>query len=1120
MSELNSGDCPTAETLAAFIDGTGTDVERKIVQGHLETCENCMTVIRETARFEREQLDARVAPPETTVVPMRRTPPWWMAVAAGVAIAVVGGIAIWQIRPRDPLRQLYAAAGRVETRSVEGRLHGMEWRPLTPVERSGSARQENPAALKLRGAAGELLERSGDSEAAAEMHAAGIARLLTGDESQAVQRIEAATGKQRDNAWYWSDLAAARLSQGRSDRDPHAFALSLAAADRALRIDPQSPEALFNRAIALDSLGLHDEAVAAYRKYLEIDTASPWAAEVRERLSRLEKRSDRETWKDVMPSLSTADDAETKVLVERFPQEARKWGEGVFLGEWAEAEIAGRPEDAGAKLSIARSLGQALSEINAEHLLREAVAVIDRASVEKRRKLAAAHLVYQRGRMSYDKRNVTGALEPLSAAAEQFRTLGSPMAASARYYHANALHDSNRSAEALTAIRDLQATVPERYRGLRAHLKWQEGAVLGSLGQLVEAVAAYQSSAEIFHSLGETSNAAMMDQATGFGYSSTGRRLDAWKSYLRAWPAMRKDEGARFGSLVAMSRSEIAEEHWDVARSLADLGLALASRAPNARRETHLWLQRAIANAHTDHKEAFHDLRRATESAGRIQDKALEQSAMFDIRFLEATLAREGRPDRAVELLSANIEWARERKSLIRLPEQYLERSLARLAASETSEAAADLREALSIAEVRGASLVDMQARTSFMSSLDAAVDKNVDALLRKGRVDEAFALAEQSKHRIFLSGRAAEPQVRKVMTLSDDAVVAHYVSLPDSTVIFVMDRAGLVAYRQSISRVELERLVGRFLNAIDGGRSGESARDASHLFDVLVRPFSKRLVPNGKLVVIPDGAIARVPFAALRDETSNLLLIEQVQIQSAPSAGWYLTARKVNPPHRGLRAIVVGNPDFDRELLSDLPSLPAAMTEASDVAQIYGTNPITGSAATASRILGSLPTGDVFHFAGHAVVNEAEPRNSFLACARGNESSGLLYLRDLEQMSLEGLELAVLAGCRTAGAMSSSRHPLSVALAFLKAGALNTVGLLWNLEDQASREISVRLHQKVAGGMPASEALRETQLELIRGSDRHLRLEKNWAAYQIWSSAQIADDGTVSSNPVIIANR
>jgi len=306
--------------------------------------------------------------------------------------------------------------------------------------------------------------------------------------------------------------------------------------------------------------------------------------------------------------------------------------------------------------------------------------------------------------------------------------------------------------------------------------------------------------------------------------------------------------------------------------------------------------------------------------------------------------------------------------------------------------------------------------------------------------------------------------------------------------------------YRQGITRRDLDRSVEGLRTAIARGADDAARVHSSRLFDVLVRPFMERLVLNGKLVVIPDGSVARVPFAALWDDRLDHYLIERTQIQFAPSAAWYVKRLTSSRPSRS-GALVVGNPAFDTQLLPDLPALPAAAMEASEVGRIYRTVPLEGSMATRREILSSLPDAGVFHFAGHAVVNEAEPRSSFLACAREHEERGLLYLSDIEQLALDGLELAVLAGCRTAGTMGVSRHPQSVALAFLRAGARGTVGSLWDLDDESTREMSIGLHRRFASGAVLSEALRDTQLEVLKRGGPTSKNLRIWGGYQAWGS-------------------
>ena len=67
-------------------------------------------------------------------------------------------------------------------------------------------------------------------------------------------------------------------------------ARGLATANRALEIDRLMPEALFNRALALQMSGMTDDARTAWQSYLTIDDRSGWADEARARLRILSNR--------------------------------------------------------------------------------------------------------------------------------------------------------------------------------------------------------------------------------------------------------------------------------------------------------------------------------------------------------------------------------------------------------------------------------------------------------------------------------------------------------------------------------------------------------------------------------------------------------------------------------------------------------------------------------------------------------------------------------------------------------------------------------------------------------------------------------------------------------------
>jgi hypothetical protein len=82
------------------------------------------------------------------------------------------------------------------------------------------------------------------------------------------------------NADLLNDLAVAYLERGRVKEDDADGRLALAAADRALAINPQLRQALLNRAFALTTLKMDADANRAWRTFVESQPDAAWLMEV------------------------------------------------------------------------------------------------------------------------------------------------------------------------------------------------------------------------------------------------------------------------------------------------------------------------------------------------------------------------------------------------------------------------------------------------------------------------------------------------------------------------------------------------------------------------------------------------------------------------------------------------------------------------------------------------------------------------------------------------------------------------------------------------------------------------------------------------------------------------
>ena len=131
------------------------------------------------------------------------------------------------------------------------------------------------------------------------------------------------------------------------------------------------------------------------------------------------------------------------------------------------------------------------------------------------------------------------------------------------------------------------------------------------------------------------------------------------------------------------------------------------------------------------------------------------------------------------------------------------------------------------------------------------------------------------------------------------------------------------------------------------------SSRDhLKELYEILVTPLQENLVEEEDLVIIPDGLLFKVPFAALRDPHTKLYLSDTKRVRLAPS----LTVLRVlqeSPAasHSSTSTLIVGNPAVEKVMVEGekqtFKRLPAAEREALKLSTLMGVAPLIGDQAT-----------------------------------------------------------------------------------------------------------------------------------------------------------------------------
>jgi CHAT domain-containing protein len=300
-------------------------------------------------------------------------------------------------------------------------------------------------------------------------------------------------------------------------------------------------------------------------------------------------------------------------------------------------------------------------------------------------------------------------------------------------------------------------------------------------------------------------------------------------------------------------------------------------------------------------------------------------------------------------------------------------------------------------------------------------------------------------------------------------------------------------------TRAELGRWNAVMRTDLAGGAWTSATQEASRrLYSALVEPVAEPLAES--LVLVPDGELHGLPWAALTNPRSGRYLVEERQLATAPSASVYLAARELAMAGHGREpesALVLADPAFDPRLFQ-LEPLPGARGEGRAVAAAYTAADLrVATGATAGGFLADVATHDVVHFAGHTLADEVLPRRSALVLAAGEgDEAATVTAAEIARRPLRGVRVVVLSACSSdAGPLARGEGPLSLARAFLAAGVPSVVATDWPILDGRSAPLMAQLHRGLARGVEPAQALRQAQLSLLSSRDPDLRSPVAWAA-------------------------
>jgi CHAT domain-containing protein/Tfp pilus assembly protein PilF len=313
----------------------------------------------------------------------------------------------------------------------------------------------------------------------------------------------------------------------------------------------------------------------------------------------------------------------------------------------------------------------------------------------------------------------------------------------------------------------------------------------------------------------------------------------------------------------------------------------------------------------------------------------------------------------------------------------------------------------------------------------------------------------------------------------------------------------------------ELTTMVTDFKDAILSNASRTRLRsESAALYNLLLKPFEDELVNYSNLTIVPDGALAYLPFEAISQ--GDQYLIENYHIKYAPSLT-ILTLLKNPDPISRKDLLAVAGSSFIRNndgslRRSNLSNLPSTLIEVDSIATHFQNASVLKDEQVSEEALKKLLRQNNYkyvHLATHGIIDENKPNRSGLALSTKSEISasssedGMLRSSEIFGMNINS-DMVVLSACNTGlGKMVEGEGILGLQRSFFYAGTSTVVVSLWNVYDRSTASFMNEfykslLHQDTSRGWIDSalrwigweqsipfgakaKAMREAKLKMIK---------------------------------------
>ncbi|NET90722.1 MAG: tetratricopeptide repeat protein [Kamptonema sp. SIO1D9] len=691
------------------------------------------------------------------------------------------------------------------------------------------------------------------------------------------------------------------------------------------------------------------------------------------------------------------------------------------------------------------------------------------------------------------------------------------------------------------------------------------GSVYDSLGEKQQALDYYNQALPLYRAVGDRGGEATTLNNLGYIYNSLGEKQQALDYFNQALPLLRavKDRGREavtlnnLGSVYSdLGKKQQALDYYNQALPLSR---AVGDRDGEATTLYNLASsERDRGNLNTALTQIEAAINIVEDLRTKIGSQELRQSYFATVQDYYKFYI-----DLLMELHQQNPNQGYDAQAL-----HISERARARSLLELLTEANADIRQG-----VDPQLLAQEENLLQQINALEHRKHQLLNSQYTQTEIDEINALSESLLSQLdqleaqirVTSPRYADLKYPEPLTLKeiqqqvldDDTLLLQYSLGKERSYLWAVTKDSITSYELP-PQADIEAAAKEFYTQLESPDIPES-ETAVKLSQMILAPVAAQL-SNKRLLIVGDGALQSIPFAALPVTSSPtpLLvgegsssppfprregglgglgytpLLAQNEIVTLPSASTIAINREQlqNRSFAPKTLAVIADPIFNEEdsRLSGSPEQPsdtnlnyAALTrsfldfgdnftrleftrkEAETILALVPENQRSSALDfAASRELTTSPElaeYQIVHFATHGLINLVNPELSGIVLSlfdeNGEPENGFLRLHDIFNLNLPA-ELVVLSACQTGlGEEVQGEGLVGLTRGFMYAGAKRVVVSLWSVNDVATSELMGLFYQKMLSeNLTPVQALREAQLEMLKS--------QNWQAPYYWAAFTI----------------